>query len=218
MKSLQGSKEVKKIARNVYLLNGKLVTKSGYGSHYGEKVYGEYREWVPWRSKLAVLYLRGYVIDFRGDEKLLYLGAASGTTLSHVSDILDEGIIYAVEYSAKPFEKLLELARERENIIPILADASKPEAYSGIVEKVDFIYQDIAQKNQVRILKANSDFFLKKGGEGIIMVKARSIDSTIESEKVFSSVLDEVSRNFRILKHAPLEYHKDHIFIHFRKE
>ncbi len=208
---------VKQVMRNVYIVDGILATKSKYGSHYGEKLIDGFREWVPWRSKLAAMILKGHRIKFRGDERVLYLGAASGTTLSHLADIIDEGIIYAVEYAAKPFEKLLELVRERRNIIPLLFDASKPWKYSGIVEKVDFIYQDIAQKNQIEILEENAKFFLRRGGEVLIMVKARSIDSTIEPQKVFDAVLKRMSEKFELLKHDSLEpYHKDHIFIHAR--
>jgi fibrillarin-like pre-rRNA processing protein len=146
---------------------------------------------------------------------MLYLGAASGTTVSHVADIVDQGIIYAVEYSAKPFSKFLELATERENIIPLLEDASKPWRYSGIVEEVDFIYQDISQKEQIGIFKLNSEYFLKKGGEGLIMVKARSIDSTTEPQEIYESVLDEIASSFEIKAYGSLEpYHRDHIFIH----
>ncbi len=204
--------------RNVRIINGIPATKSRYGSHYGERVIeigGEkYREWIPWRSKLSALILKGHEIEFRGDERVLYLGASTGTTLSHLADVIDEGVIYAVEYSAKPFIKLLELAKERENVIPLLYDASKPWLYSGIVEKVDFIYQDVAQRNQVGILKANADFFLKNDGSFLLMVKAKSIDSTAEPKEVFDAVVEKISRDFSILETGSLEpYHKDHIFI-----
>lgn len=209
--------------RNVKFFGSVPATRSKYGSHYGEKIFeleGElYREWIPWRSKLSAVIVKGYEIDLSGNEKILYLGAASGTTVSHLSDIVDEGIIYAVEYSAKPFKKLLELAKSRENVIPIFGDASKPWEYSGIVEKVDLIYQDISQKNQVEILKMNSDFFLKNKGRIIMMVKAKSIDSTLESSEVFSRVLEELSKNFFILAKGTLEpYHKDHIFVYGVKD
>ena len=206
---------MKELMRNVYLLNDVLVTKSKYSSHYGEKVFDGYREWIPWRSKLAAMILKGHTLRLKGNEKVLYLGAASGTTVSHFADIVDEGVIYAVEYSAKPLEKLLDLVRERNNVIPLLFDASKPWRYSGIVEKVDLIYQDIAQKNQIEILKANAEFFLKEKGEIVMMVKARSIDSTAEPEEVFESVLKEMEKTFEIVKHGSLmPYHKDHIFVH----
>ena len=213
---------MKEIIHNVYIIEreGKeiLVTKSRYGSHYGERKIGEFREWIPSRSKLAAMILKGYVVDIKPDWKVLYLGAASGTTVSHLADIVDEGIIYAVEYSAKPFVKFLQLAEERRNIIPLLEDASTPWKYNGIVEKVDFIYQDIAQKNQIEIFFANVDMFLKEGGEGLIMVKARSIDSTAEPEEVFGRVVEELGSRMEVLSHGSLEpFHKDHIYVHVRK-
>ncbi len=208
---------MRELMRNVYLRNGILVTKSRYGSHYGERVFDGYREWIPWRSKLAAMILKGYTLKLKGDERVLYLGAATGTTLSHLADIVDEGVIYAVEYAAKPFEKLLELVRERNNIVPLMFDASKPKLYSGIVEKVDLIYQDIAQRNQIEILEENARFFLKRGGEVLIMVKARSIDSTAEPEQVFKQVRRRMEERFEIIANDTLEpYHKDHVFIHAR--
>ncbi len=209
--------KVEKILHNVYLIDEKTIaTKSSYGSYYGEKILlNEFREWIPYRSKLAAVFLKGYLVNIKPDWKILYLGAASGTTVSHLSDIIDKGIIYAVEYSAKPFLKFIELAKERKNIIPILEDASKPWMYSGIVEEVDFVYQDIAQKNQVEIFKLNCKIFLKERGEGIIMVKARSIDSTVDPEIVFNRVVKELSKDFKILRYGTLEpFHKDHIFVH----
>ncbi len=218
MKELQ---DLKEISHNIYkaVYNNKeiLLTKSSYPPYYGERKFDNLREWIPSRSKLSAVLLKGYNLKFRGDEKLLYLGAASGTTVSHISDILDKGIIYAVEYSAKPFSKFLELSKMRKNIIPIFADASKPENYSGIVEKVDFIYQDIAQKNQIDIFIKNSNFFLKENGEGIIMVKARSIDSTEDPEVVFNEVLKELRKRFKVLAFNTLEpFHSDHIFVHVK--
>ncbi|HIP58043.1 MAG TPA: fibrillarin-like rRNA/tRNA 2'-O-methyltransferase [Archaeoglobus profundus] len=213
---------MKEIIHNVFLIekDGKeiLATKSKYGSHYGERKIGEFREWIPTRSKLAAMFLKGHIVDIKPDWKVLYLGAASGTTVSHLADIVDRGIIYAVEYSAKPFAKFLQLAEERDNIIPLLEDASTPWKYNGIVEKVDFIYQDIAQKNQIEIFFANADMFLKKKGVGIIMVKARSIDSTAEPEVVFKKVIEELETKFKVVDHDTLEpFHKDHIFVHVKK-
>ena len=219
---MEAMSSMKEIIHNVFIIEreGKeiLATKSKYGSHYGERKFGEFREWIPTRSKLAAMFLKGHIVDIKPDWKILYLGAASGTTVSHLADIVDKGIIYAVEYSAKPFAKFLELAEERRNIIPLLEDASTPWKYSGIVEKVDFIYQDIAQKNQIEIFFANVDMFLKKGGEGLIMVKARSIDSTAEPEVVFKRVIDELKSKLKIIAHGSLEpFHKDHIYVHVKK-
>jgi len=212
--------EKERVTHNVFLITVGdrriITTKSRYQPHYGERKFGEFREWVPSRSKLASMLL-SYRFNIEPNWKCLYLGAASGTTASHLSDILDRGIIYAVEYSAKPFTKLLELAEERRNVIPLLKDASKPEGYAGVVEPVDFLYQDVSQKNQVEIFLRNVDFFLKKDGNALLMVKARSIDSTVEPEVVFESVLKELEDNgLKIVGHGELKHHKDHIYVHTR--
>ncbi|AKG90914.1 Fibrillarin-like rRNA methylase [Geoglobus ahangari] len=217
MSSFQGSE----ILHNVFVgeVDGRrrLFTRSPYPPHYGERKFGDYREWIPQRSKLGAMLIKGEKVRLERDMKMLYLGCASGTTVSHISDILDEGVIYGVEYSAKPFQKFLELAMERKNIIPILGDAGKPERYSGIVEKVDFIYQDIAQRNQVEIFRRNFQFFAEEDAEGLIFVKARSIDSTRDPEEVYSEVVEELSRSFRVLKRGSLDpYHRDHIFVYVR--
>lgn len=217
MNSFQGNE----IANNVYLavIDGKerIFTKSAYPPHYGERKIGDFREWVPHRSKLGALYMKGYALNFNRNAIMLYLGAASGTTVSHLSDILESGVIYAVEYSAKPFQKFLKLAMERKNIIPILGDASQPEKYSGIVEKVDFIYQDIAQRNQIEIFVKNFKFFAKRNAEGLIFVKARSIDSTRDPEEIFREVIEIMKSEFEVISTGDLEpYHRDHIYIHVR--
>ncbi len=211
------------IAHNIYLIerDGRksLATRSGYPPYYGEKKHENLREWIAWRSKFAAMTLNGYLPQLGPHWKVLYLGAASGTTLSHFSDVFDSGIIYAVEYSPKPFSKLLELAKERKNIIPLLEDASKPWNYNGIVEEVDLVYQDIAHKEQLKIFTMNANMFLKAKGSGLIMVKARSIDSTAEPEEVFDDVVEKLSSQFSIIKQGRLDpYHKDHTYIHLVKE
>lgn len=53
----------------------------------GEKI--EYRVWNPFRSKLAAAILGGVdKIYMPPGSKVLYLGAASGTTVSHVADVV----------------------------------------------------------------------------------------------------------------------------------
>ncbi len=55
----------------------------------GEKVKTEYRVWNPFRSKLAAGILGGLdEIFIAPGAKVLYLGAASGTSVSHVADVV----------------------------------------------------------------------------------------------------------------------------------
>lgn len=158
---------------------------------YGERLLDfkglEYREWDPYRSKLAALFLESPISNLLSkDYNCLYLGASSGTTISHLSDILTDGIIYGVEFSERSIRQLIQNTSNRKNIIPILADARYPVTYANsIYTEIDLIYQDVAQPNQAEIAIANSDYYLKKNGIIIIAIKSQSIDSTSKSEVVY---------------------------------
>lgn len=77
--------------------------------------------------------------------KVLYLGAASGTTVSHVSDIVGEnGHVYAVEFSKRCGRDLVNLAKKRTNIHPIIEDARKPTRYRMLIDMVDCVFADVA--------------------------------------------------------------------------
>ena len=48
---------------------------------------------------------------------MLYLGAASGTTVSHVSDVVGEdGLVFAVEFSHRSGRDLINMAKKRTNV------------------------------------------------------------------------------------------------------
>jgi fibrillarin-like pre-rRNA processing protein len=151
----------------------------------GESVYGErrierdgleYRSWDPFRSKLAALLLRGAPPALPSHvDSVLYLGAAHGTTASHVSDLWPEAAIFVVEKSVTSFVPLLALARHRTNLLPILADAQLPERYRADVGLVDLLYQDIAQRAQAAIFAENALVALSPRGLGILMLKIRSV-------------------------------------------
>jgi fibrillarin-like pre-rRNA processing protein len=175
----------------------------------------EYRIWDPKRSKLsAYLVRRGRFFPFENTSEVLYLGAASGTTVSHISDVSPGGKVFSVEVATKPFRDLLVLAEQRRNIIPILEDANKPETYERLVPEVDILYQDIAQRNQTEIFIKNSRF-LKKEGVGYLMVKSRCIDNSKAPAKVFGQCEDELREaGFEILENVRLDpYEKDHAAI-----
>jgi fibrillarin-like pre-rRNA processing protein len=188
----------------------------------GKKVYNErllrkgnkeYRSWNPYRSKMAAAILKG-LKEFPINRKssILYLGVASGTTASHFSDIARQGMIYGIEVAFRPMKNFIKLCQERKNMLPIFADANKPEGYEAIVESVDVLYQDIAQKNQVEIFIKNMERFEPE--HGIIMVKARSIDISMKPNQVFEKVKQEIKKHYEIkeaIKLAP--YAKDHIAI-----
>ncbi|MHA2357547.1 MAG: fibrillarin-like rRNA/tRNA 2'-O-methyltransferase [Candidatus Heimdallarchaeaceae archaeon] len=192
----------------------------------GRKVYTErlvsvskkeYRTFDPYKSKLgAAIFKKLKTFPFDERTSILYLGAASGTTVSHISDIVGaEGRIYAVEFSARSISDLITVAERRKNIIPIHADARFPEEYSLIVPIVDVIYEDVAQPTQANILKVNIETFLKDGGFFFLAVKARSIDVTKEPKIIFKEIKSDLQQaGLTILEVLNLEpYEKDHVMI-----
>jgi fibrillarin-like pre-rRNA processing protein len=178
----------------------------------------EYRVWDPFRSKLAAAITKGLqTMPVEEGSSVLYLGASTGTTVSHISDIIgDSGIVYGVEVSARVAREFIEnVAEKRSNIIPIVADARKPESYSVILSKVDVVYADIAQPDQTQITIQNCQTHLKKRGYLLMVVKSRSIDVTKEPRKVF---LEETRKlqdaGFTIKQVLKLEpFDKDHAII-----
>lgn len=155
-------------------VEGHLVSP-GSGGVYGERMVRGFRVWDPRRSKLAALFHLGKGPDLEEADRVLYLGAANGTTVSHVADY--SGVVYAVEHAPRPLQDLLVVAGQRKNIIPILADAGKPYLYLPMVELVDLIYQDVASPLQVEILIRNL-LFLEPEGNLVLMLKPKSIDVT----------------------------------------
>lgn len=189
---------------------------SVYGERLIEEEGEEYRLWDPTRSKLGAMVLKNFEIPLAYDSTVLYLGAASGTTVSHVSDILRDGLVYAVEFSPRTMRDLIQLCDQRPNIIPILADANKPQSYAHIVEKADVIFQDVAQPNQAEIAVLNSKYFLEEHGHLMLSIKSRSIDTTASPKKIFK---DEVRKlesgfgvEFEVLQRKELDpFHEDHL-------
>lgn len=181
---------------------GKRLFTKNLSSCIGQSVYGEqlrtidgveYRSWTPYRSKLAAALLKGYQPKkLYSNSKVLYLGAAMGTTVSHVSDIVSGGVVFAVEHSAVAAKQLLDAIKNRNNVIPLYYDANHPDRYAVIVPQVDFLYQDISQRNQADIFARNIQWYLKKDGEAVIMVKARSIDVALLPKKAYTQVADEL--------------------------
>ncbi|MCL4142586.1 UNVERIFIED_CONTAM: hypothetical protein GTU68_008428, partial [Idotea baltica] len=196
----------------------------------GESVYGEkrisvengtekieYRAWNPFRSKLAAAIVGGIgAVHIKPGSKVLYLGAANGTTVSHVSDIVGpEGVVYAVEFSLRSGRDLVNMAKKRTNVVPIVEDARHPHKYRMIVSMVDCIFADVAQPDQARIVALNAQYFLKIGGNYVISIKANCIDSTAPAEAVFAGETNKLrSDQLKPQEQLTLEpYERDHAVV-----
>jgi fibrillarin-like pre-rRNA processing protein len=189
---------------------------------YGEKLVNidgkEYRIWSTRRSKLSAALKNGLSeMPIQPGSKILYLGAASGTTVSHCSDIVgDKGAIYAVEFSERTARNLIHLAASRNNILPVIDDARHPTRYASVVAgPIEVVYQDVAQPNQADILYENLKTFCSFGAWGMLAIKARSIDSASNLDEIYSKEIASLDNlGLQIVDNVdlnPLE--KDHRFI-----
>ena len=151
------------------------------------------------------------------DAVVLYLGAATGTTVSHVSDIASDGLVYAVEFSPRSMRDLVRLCERRKNIVPILADAARPEEYAFLVEPVDLVYQDIAQRSQAEIASRNCARYLMPGGDLILMLKTRSVDVTAFPEAVLQSEMKNLQGLDLLQVMDLLPFHQDHCAMQAKK-
>ena len=177
----------------------------------------EYRLWDPFRSKLAASIMNELEeFPFENKTKVLYLGASTGTTVSHISDIVGpSGIVFSVEHSSRVARDFLDrVASLRTNIIPILQDARKPKEYFSVFGKVDVVYVDIAQPDQTKIAIDNCHLFLKNGGYFFLVIKTRSIDVTKSPKKIIEEEVEKLKTNFDILQLIDLHpYDKDHAMV-----
>ena len=197
--------------------------KSAYGERLVRHKGSEYRLWDPFRSKLAAAILNGLEnVPVRPSERVLYLGAASGTTPSHISDIVGEkGHVYCIEFASRSLRELVNnVAAFRYNMSPILADARLPKSYLRMVELVNTVYSDVAQPEQARLLADNADMFLADRGWVILTVKAQSIDVTKEPSVIFKNEIAILeSRGFRVNQVVGLEpFDKAHVMVVAQKK
>jgi fibrillarin-like pre-rRNA processing protein len=188
---------------------------------YNEKLLDvkgvEYRIWNPFRSKLAASIMNG-LKDFPFNKKsdVLYLGVSTGTTISHISDIVGpDGTIFGIEHAARVARDFLDrVASHRKNIVPIIQDARKPEEFFSVYKKVDVVYVDIAQPDQTDIAIENCKLYLKSGGYLFLIIKTRSIDVTKDPKRVIKNEIKKLESLFEIKQTIDLQpYDKDHAMV-----
>lgn len=202
---------------NIYTVNS-VKGQSVYGERLFSEGGKEYRQWNPKRSKLGAGLLKKVNLPkFASDDVWLYLGSASGTTVSHVSDMVPDGLIFAVDFAPRVMRDFLFVAKERKNIVPILGDSLHPEKYMSRVSQVDILFQDIAQRSQVDIFLRNM-MFLKDDGFGILSLKARSIDVSKKPQQVFTDVRKQLQDKLNITDIKTLDpYQEDHAMFVVKK-
>ncbi|HLC79398.1 MAG TPA: fibrillarin-like rRNA/tRNA 2'-O-methyltransferase [archaeon] len=221
--------KIDQIADGVYSIGNSIATQNMLpgASVYGEQRLNlngaEFRIWDPNRSKVGAAIKKGLRnLQITKGSKILYLGAAEGTTISHLSDIIgEEGVIFGVDISARSMRKFIYLCEQRKNLVPILADASQPMTYKENISgfTIDALFQDVSQKNQAEILLKNSRAYLKSGAYAFLSLKARSINSTDPTSAIVEEESKKLENEFEILETINLEpFEKDHAMIVCRRK
>ena len=181
----------------------------------------EFREWNTRKSKLAAGITKGLSqIGIRPGMVVLYLGSSTGTTVSHVSDIVGEdGFVFALDSAPRVMRQLVFVAEQRKNIAPILADANQPNSYAHRICEADIVYQDVAQRNQVEIFLKNCDQFLRAEGFGLVAIKARSIDVAQKPQNIFRDVRKLLEKHLTLVDYRELApFQKDHCLFVCKKQ
>ena len=213
---------MKEIFPGVFEQGSKLFTKNLVP---GTRVYGErlvkendveLRQWDFFRSKLGAAIKNGLRhMPIRPGSTVLYLGAAEGTTVSHISDIVGEkGVVFGVDVSQRVMRKFISLSEQRKNIFPIVEDANKPWKYKDFLaeSKVNVLFQDVSQKNQAQIFIKNAEYFLEKGKAGMLVVKAKSISQNVNVASVFGKEVGQLEESFHVEQIINLKpFEKDHV-------
>ena len=218
--------KIDEIFPGVFRIDGKLATPNLVK---GIRVYDEelvdsgnvqYRLWNPYRSKLAAAMLKGLRhMHIRPGSSVLYLGASTGTTSSHVSDIVGEkGSVYCIEMAERSMRDLVRVCENRHNMLPILQDARNVSSYSDEVGMADALYQDVSARDQDSILLANS-VLLAKGSYAYVAIKSQSIDVSKDPKAVYSQFIASVSRSFSVVEEIDImPYDKMHLFVVLKKK
>ncbi len=188
-----------------------------YGERWAATGPKNLRSFDPSRSKLAAGLARGWDGPLpRPGETWLYLGAASGTTASHVADLVGpSGTVFAVEKSPRPFSRLLEVAARWPNLLPVLEDAREPENYADLLAPVDGIYADVAQPDQVGILVRNAEFYLgEERGAFLLALKTPSLGRQRGPSAHLDAAEDVLGGSFELSEPVRLEpFHRGHFLL-----
>ena len=194
-------------------------------TYFDERVFrnaeGYFREVDPNRSKLFASIAKGISqLGLKPDVSVLYLGASHGYTVSFLADMIPTGEIYALDFAPRVMRDMIFIAEDKKNIAPIYADAFNTDSFKKYIpKKMDIVFMDIAQRNQVEIFLKNCDEFLKDYGFGILALKARSVDVTRKPKEIFKEVRRELEKVYPVVDYKELApYEQDHALFVIKKK
>ena len=225
--NVQISPNVKLEGRAIWTLNADGNNRV-YGETIRKKKEGVWRRWDPFRSKLGAAILRTKndpaLLFPSSGSTVVYLGAAHGTTISHIHDHLCgkgnkySGRLISVDISPRCLRDLNHLAANRPGIIPVFGDARKLESWAYMIPKrADWLFQDVSQAGQVDIFIKACKTLLKPNSTALLSLKGASERFNEGGDKaIFLETENKLlESNIEIVESIELKgYEEQHMLFH----
>ena len=144
----------------------------------------EFLEWNPYKSKLAAAIRNGLqILPIIKNSKVVCINLPEESTILHISNIVGSGgsvFVIGVNKNKKSF--LNKLVNTQKNIIPIYDTVDELSFSSSVTGKVDVLYVDIPESEQIEQIVEKYGSLLKN--EGFLMFVTKKDDAILENNIV----------------------------------
>ena len=139
----------------------------------------EFLEWNPYKSKLAAAIRNGLqILPIIKNSKVVCINLLEESTILHISNIVgSNGSVFVIDINKNKKSFLNKLVNTHKNIIPIYDTVDELSFSSSITGKVDALYVDIPESEQIETIVEKYGSLLKN--EGFLMLIAKKDDNAI---------------------------------------
>ena len=139
----------------------------------------EFLEWNPYKSKLAAAIRSGLqILPIIKNSKVVCINLPEESTILHISNIVgSDGSVFVIDVNKNKKSFLNKLVNTHKNIIPIYDTVDELSFSSSITGKVDALYVDIPESEQIETIVEKYGSLLKN--EGFLMLIAKKDDNAI---------------------------------------
>ena len=192
----------------------------------------EFLEWNPYKSKLAAAIRSGLqILPIIKNSKVVCINLPEESTILHISNIVgSDGSVFVIDVNKNKKSFLNKLVNTHKNIIPIYDTVDELPSSSSITGKVDALYVDILESEQIEQIVEKYGSLLKN--EGFLMLVTKKDDAILENDIVgwmaeqraglnkIREITAKLKSQFEIIQEINLgvnyvmePYHKLHAFI-----
>ena len=142
----------------------------------------EFLEWNPYKSKLAAAIRNGLqILPIIKNSKVVCINLLEESTMLHISNIVGSGgSVFVIDVNKNKKSFLNKLVDTHKNIIPIYDAADELSFSSSITGKVDALYVDLPESEQIEQIVEKYGSLLKN--EGFLMLVTKKDDAILEND------------------------------------